>query len=423
MWKSEGRHFTFFILLIMGASLFLIWILNLRFEAGDVFPAYSSSRADPQGCKALFESLEALEGLNVDRNFRPLSKVKGTPETTLILLGLQPGEIQAVAHDHWVASFLENGGNLILGMKPFSSAPFMWEPVSDNESRDDEDPEEKKVQESENLKQDEPDKTGEEPVGSGSEEIITKSELLPWAFTCLFKPQDLEAEEDFKPLVSRLHAELHLPVVLPWRSGFYFSEPSDDWNLIYTNENGPVCMEYVQGGGRLVVLTDSYIFSNESLWEKKQAQLLIWMLGNQKQIVFDESHLGITSRTSISNLVFRYRFQGLVVGFLLLAVMFLWRNTSPLIPPDRTNTADAPSVGKDAASGMVNLLKRSISKEDLLKTCLSEWEKTLPAYQKGKTLHHVRRLVLEEQTRDPKQRDTVKVYSAIQQNLLNRRKQ
>ncbi len=41
----------------------LIQLILLRFESGDVYPPYSSLRADPLGCKALYESLGRVADL------------------------------------------------------------------------------------------------------------------------------------------------------------------------------------------------------------------------------------------------------------------------------------------------------------------------------------------------------------------------
>ena len=40
-------------------------LFQLRFEQGDIYPAYSSLRADPLGTKVFYESLETLPGLSV----------------------------------------------------------------------------------------------------------------------------------------------------------------------------------------------------------------------------------------------------------------------------------------------------------------------------------------------------------------------
>lgn len=40
----------------------LVQLFRWRFEAGDVYPPYSSLRTDPMGTQALFESFQAIPG-------------------------------------------------------------------------------------------------------------------------------------------------------------------------------------------------------------------------------------------------------------------------------------------------------------------------------------------------------------------------
>src|SRR5438128_196550 len=60
------------VFLIGVAELFL-----LRFAGGDVYPPYSSLRADPSGTRALYESLEKIPGATVARHLKPLSMLEG----------------------------------------------------------------------------------------------------------------------------------------------------------------------------------------------------------------------------------------------------------------------------------------------------------------------------------------------------------
>ena len=46
------------LIVVFGAGV--IRLFQLRFEAGDVYPPYSSYRADPLGTRALYQSLENL---------------------------------------------------------------------------------------------------------------------------------------------------------------------------------------------------------------------------------------------------------------------------------------------------------------------------------------------------------------------------
>ena len=47
----------------VGFAFGLVHLFRLRFAAGDVYPEYSSLRADPLGAMAFCESLERMPGL------------------------------------------------------------------------------------------------------------------------------------------------------------------------------------------------------------------------------------------------------------------------------------------------------------------------------------------------------------------------
>src|SRR5438552_9474299 len=85
-----SRTLAIRLLLIVVFAGFIFGIaklFKLRFEAGDVYPEYSSLRADPLGAKAFYESLDTL--LATRRNYRPFSKLGDGRETTLFYLGSQ----------------------------------------------------------------------------------------------------------------------------------------------------------------------------------------------------------------------------------------------------------------------------------------------------------------------------------------------
>src|SRR5438046_9791800 len=58
-----------FVFCLIVFSFGLVQLLRLRFEGGDVYPPYSSLRADPLGAMAFFEALERMPDLSVRRDF------------------------------------------------------------------------------------------------------------------------------------------------------------------------------------------------------------------------------------------------------------------------------------------------------------------------------------------------------------------
>lgn len=60
--------------LLFGAVLVYaaIYLFNLQFTGGDVYPELSTLRTDPRGARLLYDSLGALPGVTVERNYRAL---------------------------------------------------------------------------------------------------------------------------------------------------------------------------------------------------------------------------------------------------------------------------------------------------------------------------------------------------------------
>src|SRR5438552_3131072 len=79
-------------LILLGFGYGLNRLFSLRFQAGDIYPAYSSFRTDPLGTKALYESLNRL--LAAERNFRPLLTMESGRDSALFVLGVQPSQLR-----------------------------------------------------------------------------------------------------------------------------------------------------------------------------------------------------------------------------------------------------------------------------------------------------------------------------------------
>ena len=70
---------------VLGAGfLYGLWKLyELRFTAGDIYPRYSSLRADPMGAKAFYESLTRIAGISINRNYREITHLPKGNATVL----------------------------------------------------------------------------------------------------------------------------------------------------------------------------------------------------------------------------------------------------------------------------------------------------------------------------------------------------
>jgi hypothetical protein len=125
-----------------------------------------------------------------------------------------------------------------------------------------------------------------------------------------------------------------------------------------------------------VIATDSYFLSNEALRRDRHPDLLAWLVGPGRHVVFDEAHLGVAERPGVATLMRQYRLFWLVAGLVLLAGLFIWKHSVSLLPAEKNWETGDSVPGKDAASGFVNLLRRSIPPGDLMRICFVEWRRT-----------------------------------------------
>ena len=80
------RYFPIVILLGCAAAFAfgIFRLFEFRFEAGDVYPPYSSLRSDPLGAMALYESLEKIPGTDRAPRFQRIRTVCPNNRTRFI---------------------------------------------------------------------------------------------------------------------------------------------------------------------------------------------------------------------------------------------------------------------------------------------------------------------------------------------------
>ena len=319
----------------------LVQLFQWRFEAGDVYPPYSSLRADPMGTRALFESFQAIHGISVERNYQPLDRMQ-PGESTLFYLGV---DSSSLLHAD-LADFdkLTNAGaRLVIGLLPVLELP---------------------------------------PANSPQ-----NAELKPWGLTLALA----------QPHAGKLSNLLYFIV-------------SKDWNVIRTASGHAMVIERRLGKGSLVFAADGYPMSNQALLYHRDAALLSWLAGPNRRLIFDESHLGVSETGSIVALGRRYRLHAFVAVLLLLAVLFIWKNSLPLVPAPALEPAAPPTT---QSWGMPHyLLRRAAPPAELITACLSEWRKSLalgPRYSAEK-------LQRADETAHT-ERDPVKAYQDISRSL------
>jgi hypothetical protein len=361
---------AFFLGLLVVCFAGGLWVLfALRFESGDVYPQYSSLRSDPLGVKVFFQALEQMPALSVERHFRSLSKLPVREKLTLLYLGLRPDFLKARSQPDLdrLEAMAKDGARLVFAFRSGLKRPFAGivaaSPPKDNSSPK----EDSQKPETEQPKEDAPGKNeGKRPAGERWE---VKADYL-----------SSPGQGQQNKLVASLKDQLEgLPPAFPLHTAFCFKDLGQAWRVIYSAGDCPVIIERPLGAGSIILVADSYIFSNEAMLKERSPGLLSWLAGNCRLVVFDEFHLGVQESPGIMTLLRKYRLHGFFAGLMLLAGLFAWQNLVRFIPEGTTGETREPLAlpETDQMDGLISLLRRNIKSGSLLKTCFEEWEKSI----------------------------------------------
>lgn len=411
------RSLTIALIILCVAAFLagLIQLFLLRFEAGDVYPPYSSLRADPLGTMALCESLELLPGRSVRRDFSAANKLPETPDTTYLHLGADEFEWHELPVELFqeIESFARRGGRLAISMAPVTHAPYFFIPTpttTTTNTAGTNAPGRKRASVRKILNEDE-------------RERRTVSVEQRWGLSFAYEKLEVGDDEVYQSVVVTNVSDLRLPDTLDWHSGLVFTNVDKSWRIIYARGTNPVVVERQFGGGTVVLATDSFFLSNEAMWSGREPELLAWFVGPAAQVVFDEAHLGVVESSGVAVLMRKYRLHGVMGALVLLAGLFIWRNSVSLVPPPPEESRQEFVPGKDAAGGFVNLLRRNIPPAKILDVCFTEWTKSLTRGGPH-TISSVDRasaIMEAEVARHARQRDPVQAYQEISRALKSSR--
>lgn len=322
MRRSNSGVVALLIALACGFLVGLWKLYDLRFNAGDIYPAYSSLRSDPLGAKALYESLRGIPDFYVDRNYREIANLP-KQKAVILFLGENPSAFASASADELkeYEALAAGGARVVIAMRPVR-----------------------------------PPKEESRPPGvkQGSKKPAERSSVEErWGVQIAYtKATDKPAEEQAgeNPKTTALNFEFQGQVLDRVERPF--------------------------GSGSVVLLANSYPLSNEALAGERDARLIAWMIGTNNNVLFDEHHFGVTENGGVVTLARKFHLEGLAAVLLVLLALFIWKNSTSLLPPRaERSTADDDSVAaKDSSAGLANLLRRNIPGKVLLASCLNEWE-------------------------------------------------
>lgn len=450
---ATKRTMTLAGLILLGTFLVagFFGILDRRFAEGGLYPFYASYRPDPMGTSVLYETLERLPGLVVSRNVKSLSSIEGLDaESVVLLLGYPRDGFDSLRAPGGspVMDAVSQGARLVITVNP-ELVPEAYRPeLSEMEEEWSERRRRLREERARRIVEERTKKKGEE---SEKEEEKTKAEKekedeeedeeakldrqmesmmgplltkkLGFDFTV---PKDFKRpDEGWETVAGETVSPEGVPAALPdWRSQYRFEIEDGSWKAAVLVGEEPVVIERPYGKGTVVLASDSYFASNESLHLGGEPDFLLWLLGGKSKVVFDETIHGTVETGGAMKLIRRYRAHGVFYGLLLFLALWVWRSASSLVPGsdelDQGLVATGGAVqGEETGSGFIRLLRRSVPPSALLGQCVEVWKGSLAASTPPDTANKIAALV-EAQRRDPKRAGIVESYAAIAALLRKR---
>ena len=365
------------LLLLVVLGLGVARVLGARMLRGDVYDRYSTLRSDPLGARILMEALGRVNGVRVRRNTSPLRRLWDDPDVTIFFLGTAPDDLESEAtdDDREIEALARHGARIVIAASPTGAAP-----VEDHDREEGTEERARKEAPDQGRRKGRVGPPDEADLSSEGPKRPPFNRLLGFGVVHAPLPED----EDHEPIADVARragggdAPLDLPETLPWHTTLCFADLAPGWRTIYTRAGHAVLVEREFGRGSVVLSADTFVLSNEALAQEPRAVLVSWLVGSHRTIVFDETHLGVLERPGVVSLMRRYRLHGFVAAILLVAVLFVWRVSVPTVPSHHDSPEGIGEIltGRDAAAGLVTILRRGIPPADILRVCRSEWTKT-----------------------------------------------
>ena len=366
---------------LLGVAFFfgVMRLFALRFSTGSVYPPYSSFRADPLGAKAIHDALGALPGVDVQRNFRALPQLKPPGPITLVYAGI-PERVFWQSKELEVFETLVRGGSRAV----FTFFPVDRPPTTLEDQRAEKKERERKKEarkKEAQRKGGKADKAEKADLNEDEEEEEENGALIKfekvaegWGFAFGHLPAPAEKSYARKALATDPNVPLEPEI--SWHSALYFKDLTPEWTTLYTSDGKPVVVERKFGSGSIVLAADSFFLSNEALRTERLPQLLGRIFSGPARVVFDEEHLGVSEQQGVATLARKYRLHGAVAALALIAALFVWKNSTPFLPPREDVESGDIVSGKESSEGFVNLLRRTIKPKDIVRVCVEEWRNT-----------------------------------------------
>jgi hypothetical protein len=364
-------------MMTLGLGYGVAALYRLRISRGDVFPEYSSLRADPLGTRALHDAAGLLPGRESVRWLRPPERLQAGAGDVVFVAGVRRTWDSDLDEEGWQAldRAAVAGARVVIAWR--ADTAQAGDAGRAREAR--EDP--WLMPETKPEKQKKPDVETEKDTGEEDEKTSRDEKVaVPlhaedyerrWGFRLLRR--ELVTRDDYADAVRAVDAPGEWPATLArWKSDLFFlTRAGEGWRVLYRRGGEPVMIERKRGVGSVTLLADSFLLSNEAVQRERATPVLAALLGNARRVVFVESHLGVEIQSGVAVLARRYGLGGAALTALVLAGLWIWRKSAPLAPiipeDEEVRLKLAPTAGLEA------LLRRAVTPAKLFAACVEAW--------------------------------------------------
>jgi hypothetical protein len=332
-----------FLLAVFGIAAFESVVR--RAENYSYYPEFSSLNNEQTGLKAYYETLLRL-GIPVSRNYRPFLKMSGQ-RATVIYAGPNLGDFRFRPEKdlEQVERVAQSGARVLI---LFQTKETRYENVPPPKS---------------DLKK---------PSEKGSAK--PKAQPKPRVDTMLTRWGVEEQETDVPIATAKPNTLILIPSIIRRDVRWHFAKWDPRWKPVMTGPDGnPLLLERTFGGGSIGLLAGVEPFTNQQLLTKPDASLLAVTMAGRHPLIFDEAHLGVAETDTVAGLARQHNLEWILLGFLALAALYIWRNAVSFIPPLQP-AAEEGIKGRDAHAALTSLLAQSVTRDKLLTEISAEWK-------------------------------------------------
>ncbi|MGA1842817.1 MAG: DUF4350 domain-containing protein [bacterium] len=321
--------------IIVFSILFFVFgsykIMTMRYKKGDVYHQYSSLRHDPMGTSILFQALKRM-GYKVETIMEEKLPEDINPQDSMLFY-LSPSLLISKETRDQIISFILRGGRVFISDEHNNRLMGFFDT---------------KIVYNENDIGKEADDNNEQKNNKDEQEYDTNTIPLEGAdFT----------NEGLKVInKSSLKCK--------WT----------DTRAVFKHDNKDIILLLSHGRGNIIISSENYFVSNESLIKEPPARFLTWLLNGRKNVFVDEYHHGISYKKGTSFLLKKYNLYWFISYLGLVFFLYLWHVLpyfqTPLQRPPRGNSKALSSL-----QGYTQLLNKTIQKKKLMEICINQWIK------------------------------------------------